>query len=111
MASQKNTPRHRASQLKAVSVGLRAFQRVGRFLKPTTRFVQIFGYHASRSIIHINEDHLAALKEGETLEGDSNLENGYVVLSFKKQILGLGLQVDGRVHSQLPRKDIASLNA
>lgn len=99
-----------ASQLKVVMTGLRAFQRVGRFVKPTTRFIQIFGYHASGAVIQINEAHLNALKEGETLQGDMALENGYVILSFQNQILGLGLQVDGRIHSQIPRKDISSLN-
>ena len=99
-----------ASQLKVVMTGLRAFQRVGRFLKPTTRFMQIFGYYASRAVIHLNDVHLTTLKEGETLQGDMALENGYVILSFQKHILGLGLQVDGRIHSQIPRRDIASLN-
>ncbi|MFC1580920.1 hypothetical protein ACFL4N_08415 [Thermodesulfobacteriota bacterium] len=99
-----------ASQLKVIMTGLRAFQRVGRFIKPTTRFMQIFGHYASRSIIQINKSHLEVLKEGETLKGDMALENGYVILSFQEQVLGLGLQVDGRIHSQIPRKDITSLN-
>lgn len=98
-----------ASQLKAVTTGLRAFQRVGRFLKPTTRFMQIFGCHASKAVIEINDIQLEALKQGETLPGDPSLTNGYVIFSFKDHILGLGLQIDGRIHSQLPRKDIPSL--
>ena len=72
--------------------------------------MQIFGYYASRAVIHLNDVHLTTLKEGETLQGDMALENGYVILSFQKQILGLGLHVDGRIHSQIPRRDIASLN-
>ncbi len=88
---------------------MRAFQRVGRFLKPTTRFMQIFGCHASKSVIPINASQLEDLKRGETLPGDPKVENGYVIFSFKDQVLGLGLQVDGRIHSQLPRRDIPSL--
>jgi NOL1/NOP2/fmu family ribosome biogenesis protein len=99
-----------ASQLKTVMNGLRAFQRVGRFLKPTTRFVQIFGVHASKSVVRIDRIQLDALKNGETIPGDPGLENGYVIFSFQEQILGLGLQVDGKIHSQIPRKDIPHLN-
>ena len=98
-----------ASQLKVVMAGLKAFQRVGRYLKPTTRFMQIFGHHATRSVIHVDPIHLAALTQGKTLAGDPSVENGYVILSFQDQVLGLGLQVDGRIHSQLPRSDTGSL--
>ena len=95
------------ARLKAAQAGLRAFQEVGRFVKPTTRLIQSFGRFADRCMLHIDPVRLQALVKGEKIPVDLPIDNGYVILAFQKTgVLGLGLYVNGRVSSQLPRKEI-----
>jgi NOL1/NOP2/fmu family ribosome biogenesis protein len=95
-----------AAQLKVSMAGLRVFHRIGEFVKPTTRFIQLFGHWATRAKLDINERQLISLSEGERLPVDLKIENGYVILSLKEQPLGLGLYIDGMVRSQIPRKEL-----
>lgn len=95
------------SQLKVSQAGLRAFQRVGDFLKPTTRFIQTFGRLAARAKLHIDMAQLQALLEGKKIHVDISLDNGYVILAIgEDRVLGLGLYINHMVSSQLPRKEI-----
>jgi NOL1/NOP2/fmu family ribosome biogenesis protein len=97
------------SQLKVAQAGLRAFQQVGDFVKPTTRFIQGFGQFATRARLYIDLTQLQALLRGEKIHVDMTLDNGYVILVIGDNgILGLGLYVNGRISSQLPRKEIRS---
>ncbi|MFH1491084.1 MAG: hypothetical protein ABII06_19430 [Pseudomonadota bacterium] len=91
-------------RLKISFAGLKAFQRVGQFLKPTTRWVQIFGRYASRGLVDIGEDQFQELLKGEFLAFESRMENGYVILTLDGGTLGLGLLIHGRIRSQLPMK-------
>ena len=98
-----------ASHLKVSKVGLRAFQRVGNFVKPTTRFIQTFGRFASKAKLQINMAQLETLLEGGEIPVDLKLDNGYVILSTENdRVLGLGLLIKGKIRSQLPRKEIRS---
>ena len=96
-----------AAQLKVSRVGIRAFQKVGAFIKPTTRMIQIFGRAATRARIEIDERQLQRLLEGKSLCMDLNLEKGYVILSLGKDpILGAGFYARGEVRSQIPKKEL-----
>lgn len=96
-----------ATQLKVSKVGIKAFQRVGAFVKPTTRMIQIFGGAANRARLEINTPQLIKLLAGEALFVDLAVEKGYVILSLAEdRILGLGFFIDGRVRSQIPRKEL-----
>jgi hypothetical protein len=98
-----------AAQLKVTQVGLKAFQQVAGFVKPTTRFIQSFGRFATRAKLQINNDSLQALLRGEKIPVDMTLDNGYVILAMgEDNILGLGLYINGMVSSQLPKKEIRS---
>ena len=98
-----------ASHLRVSKVGLRAFQRVGSFVKPTTRFIQIFGRFASKAKLQINMGQLQTLLKGGEIPVDLKLDNGYVVLSVgANRVLGLGLLINGKIRSQLPKKEIRS---
>ena len=95
------------SGLKISKAGLRAFQEIGAFVKPSTRFIQIFGKAATRAKVEIDEKQLRRLIADEALSLDLDLDNGYVILTLEGgQILGLGLLIDGRVRSQIPRKEL-----
>jgi NOL1/NOP2/fmu family ribosome biogenesis protein len=95
-----------ALRYKISAIGLKAFQRVGAYVKPTTRFIQIFGYFATRAVVEIDEEQLEKLLGAETIPCDSALDHGYVILSIKGRPLGLGLLLHGEIRSQLPRREL-----
>ena len=96
-----------ASQLKVSRLGLKAFNKIGAFLKPTTRMIQIFGHAATRAKIDIDEKQLIRLLDGEELQVDLNVDTGYVILVLKKsEILGLGFYSDGKIRSQVSKKEL-----
>lgn len=99
-----------SSHLKVSKIGLRAFQRVGSFVKPTTRFIQTFGRFASKATIQINMTQLETLLEGGEIPVDLKLDNGYVILSTEEdRVLGLGFLINRKIRSQLPKKEIRSV--
>ena len=96
-----------ASRLKLSKLGMRAFHRVSAFVKPTTRMIQHFGQEATKARLRINAEQLLKLLAGESISVDLDLDDGYVILDLgKRWILGLGLLINGRVRSQLPRKEL-----
>lgn len=97
----------RSFQLKVSTLGLKAFRKIGTFLKPTTRMVQIFGHAATKAKIDIDEKQLIKLLNGEELQVDLDLDTGYVILILKKRgVLGLGFYSNGKVRSQIPKKEL-----
>ena len=87
----------KVAHLKIKRLGIKAFQQVGSFIKPTTRLVQYFGHLATRAVFDIDENQLEDLLKGEYLPMEEDLENGYVILSLMGQVLGLGLLINGRI--------------
>jgi NOL1/NOP2/fmu family ribosome biogenesis protein len=105
----KDSPSIRAAaQLKVSMVGLRAFNQVGNFLKPSTRLIQLFGHLATRARLEVDEKQLKKMLRANSMRVDLDLEDGYVILCLKGGPLGLGILIDGVVSSQLPRKGLAS---
>jgi NOL1/NOP2/fmu family ribosome biogenesis protein len=95
------------SIFKVSKVGIRAFQKVGAYVRPTTRMIQIFGYRATKAMLEIDEEQLSILLTGEKLSVDLAIDRGYVILTLKdSRILGLGFFVNGRVRSQISRKEL-----
>jgi NOL1/NOP2/fmu family ribosome biogenesis protein len=93
--------------LKISMVGLKAFQKVGAFIKPTTRLIQVFGRRATKSSMKLTEKELQTLlREGTIDVPRCGLEDGYVILCLEKYVLGLGLLIRGKLKSQIPRKDL-----
>jgi len=94
-----------ACRLKVSMVGMKAFQRINNFVKPTTKMIRIFGGDATRARLSISEGQLQTLAKGQPLPVKLEIENGYVILDFKSHVLGLGLLIDGTVRSQIPKKE------
>lgn len=93
--------------LKVGMVGLKAFQKVGAYTKPTTRLIQCLGRRATRSVRNLTEEELRILmNKGSIDEPNWEIEDGYVILQFGAYVLGLGLLVRGKILSQIPRKDL-----
>jgi NOL1/NOP2/fmu family ribosome biogenesis protein len=96
-----------ASRLKVARAGLRAFQKVGPYVKPTTRMIQIFGREATKGKVELDENQLSRLLAGEALSIDLDIEAGYVILFLgADNILGMGLFTEGLVRSQIPHKGL-----
>jgi NOL1/NOP2/fmu family ribosome biogenesis protein len=96
-----------AASLKVSRTGLRAFQRVGGFVKPTTRMIQVFGHAATKARLELSLSQLSRVLAGEEIPAALDLEPGYVILTLgKNQILGMGLLINGRVRSQIPKKHL-----
>lgn len=96
-----------ASSLKISKVGLKAFQKVGAFIKPTTRMIQIFGHWATKAVVEIDEEQLAVLMSGQRLCADLSAGKGYVILKLKNdRVAGLGFFINGEVASQISIKEL-----
>jgi hypothetical protein len=96
-----------ASRFKVNACGMKAFQTVGQFLKPTTRFIQLFGGLATRSVVYLTEEEFLAMQEGEGIQAREPLENGYVLLVLdRRAIVGLGLLVHGVIRLQVRKGDL-----
>ncbi|MDZ7695990.1 MAG: hypothetical protein U5R49_03350 [Deltaproteobacteria bacterium] len=95
------------SHLKISKAGLRSFQKVGAFIKPTTRFIQIFGHHATKGRYQLNHEQLRRLISGNEIEVDLGLDKGYVILTLGlNRILGLGFFINRCIRSQLPKGEL-----
>ena len=69
--------------------------------------IQHFGQEATNARLGINEEQLLKLLAGDSIPVDLDLDDGYVILDLGNCcILGLGLLINGRVRSQLPRKEL-----
>jgi NOL1/NOP2/fmu family ribosome biogenesis protein len=99
-----------AAELKVWTAGLKAFQKVGQYIKPTTRFIQRFGQRATRAIMEIDHQEMLRLAAGEAITVETSLENGYVILTLMGHPLGLGLLIRGTLSSQIPHRELHFLN-
>jgi len=103
----RNSPHlDEAFRYRVEAVGVKAFHQIRAFVKPTTRLVQSFGRHATKARVALSRAELAALALGEQLPLDTGLENGYVILTLSGEPLGLGLLIDGRLRSQIPKSEL-----
>ena len=83
--------------LKISQLGMRAFQQVGQYLKPTTRFVQAFGKMATKSLFQVELPILQKIADGEAIIVDLGIENGYIILLYDDVPLGIGFYINGAV--------------
>ena len=96
-----------AAQLKVSRVGLKAFHKVGAFIKPTTRIIQMFGHAATKAKFAIDGEQLQRLVNNQDLPLNVSMDKGYVILSLGEDtVLGLGFYGHGKVKSQIPRKEL-----
>lgn len=97
------------SQLSVQTVGMLFLRKVSEYLKPTSAFLQRYGYLASKNIVTLEENLIKVLKEKSKVEVVLDLEPGYVILRNKNWILGCGLYVPGRLISYLEPKVLRNL--
>ena len=89
---------------KVISVGLKSFRRIGGYIKPTTRFIQMFGANAQRSRYELNVQELQQIMADEPIDVEWPIDAGYVILTHQSRIIGLGFFSQNRILPQLPRQ-------
>jgi NOL1/NOP2/fmu family ribosome biogenesis protein len=92
-------------RLKVSQVGLKAFDRVGKYLKPATYMVQLFGHYATKGVYELTDQELEQVLKAEPLEVESNMEEGFVILRFREQALGVGLFMQGTITSRIRQSE------
>lgn len=91
--------------LKVSQVGLKAFDQVGKHLKPTTRMIQIFGHHATKGVHELSHDAFGRLLRGELVKISANLDDGFVILLLGEKVLGIGLLIRGTISSRIRQSE------
>ena len=86
---------------KLESVGMVAL-RIGKELKPTTNFIQLFGKYASKNVVEIkSEEDMKRFVNGKDIHlGIPG--RGYVFVKYKEDVLGCGFLRDGVLLNLIP---------
>jgi len=90
--------------LRCESVGLRFLSVRGKVPKPTTYALQLFGQFATKNYVDLSADEAEKFMAGDRQMLEADLENGYVVVSYRGGVLGCGLYARGELVSQLPKE-------
>ncbi len=91
------------------TVGLLFLRKVSRYLKPTSAFLQRFGYLAKKNVVQLNSQELRHLVEKNKIPYSLDTEPGYVILKYNDWILGCGLYIEGKLISYLEERVKKSL--
>ena len=90
--------------------GIRVLRKMKNRLKPTSYGLHLFGEQASRNVIDLSRDELAAVFKVPIPKDLEIMSNGYVVLRYNGNILGCGLFIDGRLIHQFPKGRATALS-
>ena len=92
--------------------GIPASRMKGKFPKPSTSFIQLFGHLATRNTIDLEREDAIAYMEGKDLEfrppqstKSPNPETGYILLKYKNAALGIGFyrEKENKIECMLPK--------
>jgi NOL1/NOP2/fmu family ribosome biogenesis protein len=92
-------------RLKVSQVGLKAFDRVGKYLKPATGLIQLFGRYATKGVYQLREDEFEKLLRGDPLDVDSTMEDGFVILRLGEHDLGIGLLMQHKITCRIRKSE------
>jgi NOL1/NOP2/fmu family ribosome biogenesis protein len=92
-------------RLKVSQVGLKAFDKVGKYLKPATRMIQLFGQHATKGVHRLTDAEFERLLRDEPLEVGKTMEDGFVILRLREHVLGVGLLMQGTITSRIRQSE------
>lgn len=91
--------------LKIVQTGIvagRVFGDRERF-KPTTNLLQIFGRFATRNFVELEESEKEDFIRGLDIDGVFEVDEGFVIVKFREDVLGCGLYSGGKLKNQIPK--------
>lgn len=83
--------------------GIPASRMKGRFPKPTTSFIQLFGNLAEKNTVDVSREEAVSFLSGRDLETSTQCERGYVVVAHKKAVLGIGFFREGKIENMIPK--------
>jgi NOL1/NOP2/fmu family ribosome biogenesis protein len=86
------------------TLGMRIMSLKDRPWKPTTSALQIFGGHASKNLVHLDEEQARVFLAGGIQPFESDSEPGYVVVFYRGEVLGCGLYSHRKLVSQIPKE-------
>ncbi len=88
--------------LRVQTVGLLFTRKVSHYLKPTTTAIQRFGHLATKNVVELSFGELDRLRRERKLAYETDLSEGYVIISCEGKIWGCGLYLPGKLISYLP---------
>jgi len=77
--------------LKIQNLGLPAIRQLGKHLKPTTQFVQVFGAFAKKNVLDLDEKQLIDLAEKGEIVMPISLKKGFYIIKNGPYFWGLAL--------------------
>ncbi len=83
-------------------LGIKALS-LGRTPKPSTAFLRVIGKYAKKNVVNLDKEKALKFLEGEDIEGNFDVEQGYVIVKSNNDILGCGLY-KGSLINQIPKK-------
>lgn len=83
--------------------GFPASRMKGKFPKPSTNFIQLFGHLATKNTIELNRENALSYLQRQDVSTEQEAQTGYVILTHKKAILGIGFYRDGKIENMLPK--------
>ena len=92
------------ASLRFEALGMVIMRRSKFGWKPTTNAIQVFGQHARKNTVDLNEEQMRAFVAGLDVKGPfEGVEEGYVVVRYGGRPLGCGLYKRGVLKSQVPK--------
>ena len=83
--------------------GFPASRMKGKFPKPSTNFIQLFGHLATKNRIELNREDALDYLQRKDLKTEQDAETGYVILTHKNATLGIGFYRGKEIENMLPK--------
>ncbi len=93
----------RFNAVKPLRRGLRLCRIFPHSVKPTTFAMQLLGREATANQIEVDEQQAKQLINGGTVETAADVENGFVLISWRSFIIGVGIYKRPVLKSCIPR--------
>ncbi|MCX7732091.1 MAG: hypothetical protein N2248_02880 [candidate division WOR-3 bacterium] len=93
----------RFNAVKPLRRGLRLCRIFPHSIKPTTFAMQLLGREATANQIEVDEQQAKQLINGGTVEIAADVENGFVLISWRSFIIGVGIYKRPVLKSCIPR--------
>ena len=90
--------------------GVRFVRDTGKYLKPTTYGLQILDEKISDARIQVNREELKTVLDGDMVEKELEIGEGYVAIVYEERVIGCGLYKDGLLSSRIPKGRGKELN-
>jgi len=78
--------------------------RKGKFWKPTTSFVTLFGHLASKNFVELSKEEAEEFLRGGSVRRRENLSYPHVIVKYRGRAIGCGYLGKERIVSEVPMK-------